>query len=70
MFPGRGDSGAEEVFRGSPQGRGPDPGPRHRPAEIRAQEEVSALRGQDLSRVGGARVRYVTHAALQAELMW
>lgn len=34
VFPGRGGSGAEEVFRGSPEGRGADSDQRHCSAEI------------------------------------
>jgi len=57
VFPGGGSPRAEEVFRGGPPGRGCDPGQGHGSPEIRSQEEVSAFRGQDLSALGGPRVR-------------
>lgn len=60
VFSGRGGSGVEEMLRGNPQGRRRDSRQRHRPAEVWAQKEVSALRGQGVGTVGGAGVRYVT----------
>lgn len=57
MSAGRGGSGAEEVFPGRSEGRGADSGPGHRSAQVWTSEEIPALCGQDLSPVGGARVR-------------
>lgn len=54
---GGGGSGAEEVFPGRAEGRGADSGPGHRSAQVWTSEEIPALCGQDLSPVGGARVR-------------
>lgn len=54
---GRGGSGAEDVLQGRPEGRRADPGEGHRSAQVGAEEEVPALRGQDLRPVGGPRDR-------------
>lgn len=54
---GRGGAGAEDVLQGRPEGRRAHPGEGHGPAQVGAEEEVPALRGQDLRPVGGARDR-------------
>lgn len=54
---GRGGSGAEDVLQGRPEGRRAHSGEGHRSAQVGAEEEVPALRGQDLRPVGGARDR-------------